>query len=161
YIALHSARLDSIPAQAPSLRIRVDSALTPLRLSTPGPELLARSCAPDEMNKRALAQRIVPAGLGLVRIEVIHPETGAPLEDIEVQLLTGSSMPGGLPAADSHAVKTSTNASGSATLCGIDSSRPLMIILGRGRGAQRFGPFTLPPERALRLVLRFSQDARQ
>jgi hypothetical protein len=156
YISVHAQRLDSIPAAAPNLRIQVDSTLLPIRLATPDPaELLAQFCSPEEFRKLALLQKVTVNQLGVVRVEVIDDQTGAPVDNVTVRLSSNAAVPrSDLGAASTHALQTSTNVLGQATLCGADIQQPFTVELRMGRRSERAGPFSLPPERALRLVLR-------
>ena len=87
-------RLDSIPAPPPAVRLLVDSMLTPILLATPEREALrARFCTEDEMSRISVRQKVPASQLGVVRVNVVDAETGAPLSGVQVRLTWKAEVP--------------------------------------------------------------------
>ena len=148
-------RFDSLPAPPPFVRLRVDSLLAPLLLATPSAEpLRARFCTEEEMRRIGVRQKVPAAQLGVVRVDVVDDETGEPLSGVQVRLNWNAEVPilQGI-ATGPRQLETRTNDRGQATFCGVDTHQSFTIDL-RTDHLNRTGPFRLPPERIVRLLLK-------
>jgi carboxypeptidase family protein len=161
YITVEHNRLDSIPARAPMVRIRVDAGTGPFRLATPSrATLLARHC--DERELRGMLRRGPGAEdwLSVVLIDVANDSANVPIAEATVRLRWDdprwvSAAAGVGPS--QLMLQGETDERGRFSRCAIIDSHQFHIDVQHGNRSQTIGPITIPPER---IVWQFIKLAR-